>query len=263
MQMRVKILRVRTAVIYCVILLASALCVSAQQRPLLTDDIDITPAGALEISAGVDFYQDARFPLSGMEGDLTRLGNIRIKTGIAPNVELQLEGVVQDYVSIDSINSPSIPLNVTGNSTHDFGDIIVSAKIKLRNEKKYLPAIGLKFGFEMPNTDQAKGIGTNQINIFSKIILQKKFGSVVRGTPRMNLMGNIGIGLMSAPLDRFSDRNRKPRPGKDRSSIPSIQPAVRYRRGIRYHPKQSANRHYLWRNLRQPVDLHARKITKH
>ena len=207
MQMRVKILRVRTAVIYCVILLASALCVSAQQRPLLTDDIDITPAGALEISAGVDFYQDARFPLSGMEGDLTRLGNIRIKTGIAPNVELQLEGVVQDYVSIDSINSPSIPLNVTGNSTHDFGDIIVSAKIKLRYEKKYLPAIGLKFGFEMPNTDQAKGIGTNQINIFSKIILQKKFGSVVRGTPRMNLMGNIGIGLMSAPLDRFSQND--------------------------------------------------------
>lgn len=205
--MRVKILRVRTPVIFCILLLASALCVSAQQRPLLTDDIDITPAGALEISAGVDFYQDARFPLSGMEGDLTRLGNIRIKTGIAPNVELQLEGVVQDYVSIDSITSPSIPLNVTGNSTHDFGDILVSAKIKLRNEKKYLPAIGLKFGFEMPNTDQAKGIGTNQINIFSKIIVQKKFGSVVRGTPRMNLMGNIGIGLMSAPLDRFSQND--------------------------------------------------------
>ncbi|HMM80640.1 MAG TPA: hypothetical protein PKC65_11515 [Pyrinomonadaceae bacterium] len=205
--MRVKILRVRTAVIYCVILLASALCVSAQQRPLLTDDIDITPAGALEISAGVEFFQDARFPLSGMEGDLTRLGNIRIKSGIAPNVELQLEGVVQDYVSIDSISSPSIPLNISGNSTHDFGDIIVSAKIKLRNEKKYLPAIGLKFGFEMPNTDQAKGIGTNQINIFSKILVQKKFGSVVRGTPRMNLMGNIGIGLMSAPLDRFSQND--------------------------------------------------------
>ncbi|MCE7963741.1 MAG: hypothetical protein DYH05_14810, partial [Acidobacteria bacterium ACB1] len=84
-------------------MLAFAFQVSAQQRPLLTDDIDITPAGSLEISAGVDFYQDARFPLAGMEGDLTRVGDIRIKTGIASNVELQIEGVLQNYVSIEHI----------------------------------------------------------------------------------------------------------------------------------------------------------------
>jgi len=188
-------------------MLGLTLSSSAQQRPLLTDDIDITPSGALEISAGVDFYQDARFPLSGMRGDLTRVGDMRIKTGIASNVELQIEGVIQNYVSIDSITSPAIPLSVRGNSTHDFGDITVSAKIKLRNETKYLPALGLKFGYELPNTDQAKGIGTNQINIFSKILLQKKFGTFAGGTPRMNLMGNIGIGLMSAPLDRFSQND--------------------------------------------------------
>ncbi len=205
--MRVRIPLVRTALIFCISMLAFAIPAAAQQRPLLTDDIDITPAGSLEISAGVDFYQDARFPLSGMEGDLTRVGDIRIKTGVAPNVELQIEGVLQNYVSIDSITSPSIPVNITGNSTHDFGDITVSAKIKLRNETKHLPALGLKFGYELPNTDQAKGIGTNQINIFTKILLQKKFGSFAGGTPRMNLMGNIGIGLMSAPLDRFSQND--------------------------------------------------------
>lgn len=205
--MRVKIPFVRTVFIFCICMLALTLSASAQQRPLLTDDIDITPPGALEISAGVDFYQDARFPLSGMRGDLTRVGDIRIKTGIASNVELQIEGVLQNYVSIDSITSPAIPLNIRGNSTHDFGDITVAAKIKLRNETKYLPALGLKFGYELPNTDQAKGIGTNQINIFSKILLQKKFGSFAGNTPRVNLMGNIGIGLMSAPLDRFSQND--------------------------------------------------------
>ena len=205
--MRGKISFVRTAFIFFTCMLGLTLSSSAQQRPLLTDDIDITPSGALEISAGVDFYQDARFPLSGMRGDLTRVGDMRIKTGIASNVELQIEGVIQNYVSIDSITSPAIPLSVRGNSTHDFGDITVSAKIKLRNETKYLPALGLKFGYELPNTDQAKGIGTNQINIFSKILLQKKFGTFAGGTPRMNLMGNIGIGLMSAPLDRFSQND--------------------------------------------------------
>ena len=83
----------------------------------------------------------------------------------------------------------------------------MSAKIKLRNEGRYLPALGLKFGFVMPNTDQARGIGTNQINIFSKIILQKKFGTFVNRTPRFNLYGNVGLGIMTAPLASFTQND--------------------------------------------------------
>ena len=79
---------------------------SAQQRPLITDDIDITPAGALEISAGVDFFQNVKLPLSGLKGDLTRVGDIRIRNGFASNVELQVEGVVQNFLAINSQTLP-------------------------------------------------------------------------------------------------------------------------------------------------------------
>ena len=190
-----------------VFFLATATISLAQQRPLLTDDVDITPTGSIEIAAGVDFFQDAKFPLSGIKGDLTRVGNIRLRTGFASNVELQIEGTLQNYVAINSRGPSAIPLNVTGNSTNDIDDFLISAKIKLRNETKYLPAVGLKFGFQMPNTDQAKGIGTNQINIFTKILLQKKFGSVVNKTARFNAMGNIGLGIMTAPLERFTQND--------------------------------------------------------
>jgi hypothetical protein len=193
---------------FCSILtFAAAIASLAQQRPLLTDDIDITPPGSLEIAAGVDFFQNAKFPLSGIKGDQTRVGDIRIRTGFAPNVELQIEGTIQNYVAINSRTASAIPLNVTGNSTNDNDDFTVSAKIKLRNETKLLPAVGLKFGFQMPNTDQALGIGTNQINIFTKIILQKKFGSFVGKTPRFNAFGNVGLGIMTAPLARFSQND--------------------------------------------------------
>lgn len=179
----------------------------AQQRPLITDDIDITPAGSIEIGAGVDFLQNAKFPLSGIKGDLTRLGDIRVRTGLAPNVEMQIEGVLQNFVAINSQTVSPIPLSVTGNSTNDFDDFIVSAKIKLRSETKNLPAIGLKFGFQMPNSDQARGIGTNQISVFSKVIVQKKFGSVLNRTSKFNLFGNIGLGIMTAPLAAFSQND--------------------------------------------------------
>lgn len=180
----------------------------AQQRPLITDDIDITPAGAVEITAGVDFFQNVKLPLSGLRGDLTRLGDIRIRNGFASNVELQVEGVVQNFLAINSQTLPSpIPLNVTGNSTSDFDDITVSAKVLLRRETKHLPALGIKFGFQLPNTDQARGIGTNQINVFSKVIVQKKFGKRNKRDPRANVYGNIGLGIMNAPLANFTQND--------------------------------------------------------
>ncbi len=180
----------------------------AQQRPLLTEDVDITPAGSVEISAGVDFLQNAKFPLSGIKGDLTRVGDIRIRTGLASNVEIQVEGVIQNFLAINSMSDVSpIPLNIVGNSTNDFDDFTFSTKVKLRNESKNLPALGLKFGFQMPNSDQARGIGTNQINLFSKVLAQKRFGSRKNGTAKMNIFGNLGLGIMTAPLERFTQND--------------------------------------------------------
>ncbi len=188
-------------------ILLGSFVLSAQQRPLLTDDIDITPSGSIEIGVGVDFFQDSKFRLSGIEGDLTRVGNIRIRTGLAPNVEMQIEGTIQNFVSINNRTTSNIPLRVTGNSTNDFDDFISSVKVKLRSETKRIPAIGLKMGFQMPNTDQAKGIGTNQINIFTKILVQKKFGSVIDRVAKFNVFGNIGLGIYTAPLDRFTQND--------------------------------------------------------
>ena len=189
------------------ILAFAVLTANAQQRPLLTDDVDITPAGAFDLAAGVDFFQDAKFPLSGIKGDLTRVGDIRVHTGLASNVEIQIEGSIQNYVSINSRSASAIPLNVTGNSTNDFDDYTISAKIKLRNESGALPALGLKFGYQMPNTNQALGIGTNQINIFGKFLVQKKFGRTRNMTPKFNAYGNLGLGIMTAPLERFTQND--------------------------------------------------------
>ena len=194
--------------VFLILIFAASLTVFAQQRPLLTDDIDITPEGAFEISAGVDFFQDERFALSGLRGDLTRIGDVRGKVGFAPNVEFQVEGVVQEYLGIDGQYAPSvIPLALNGNSTSDVGDFTVSTKIKLRSETGNLPAVGLKVGFQIPSSNQARGIGTNQINIFGKFIVQKKFGARAGKSPRANIYGNIGIGILTAPIERFSQND--------------------------------------------------------
>jgi hypothetical protein len=197
----------RHIVFFLVLIAATAAVSVGQQRPLLTDDVDITPPGAFELSAGVDFFQDAKFPLSGIEGDLTRVGDLRVRTGLASNVEVQLEGSLQNFVAINSRTTPAIPLHIAGNSTNDFDDFTLSTKIKIRNQSGNLPAVGFKFGFQMPNTDQGRGIGTNQINIFGKVLGQYKFGQFRKGTPKFNLMGNFGLAIMTAPLERFTQND--------------------------------------------------------
>lgn len=188
--------------------LLCALGVAAQQRPLMTEDIDTTRKGAIEFSSGVEFLQDAKFPLSGLTGDLSRVGVVRFRTGYASNVEVQVEGTLQNYLSINSISNPTpIPLRIDGDSSTDFDDFLISVKIRLKDESRLLPGFAMKFGYQMPNTDQSRGIGTNQINVFSKFIAQKRFGDIRNETARTNIFGELGLGIMNSPLGNFSQND--------------------------------------------------------
>ncbi|HYW70243.1 MAG TPA: hypothetical protein VE961_04370 [Pyrinomonadaceae bacterium] len=188
-----------------VLLLGLGFAVQAQQRPLVTEDVDIITPGSLRIQAGVDFMQRARYPVSGLEGDLTRGGVIGITVGLAPNVEVQVMGVAQNFLSINSRTRSSIPLNVanTANSTNDVGDFTLWTKIKLRNETARMPSIGFRFGVELPNSNQATGIGLNQTNAYGQVLFGKKFGH----DARVNTFGNLGIGILGVPNETFSQND--------------------------------------------------------
>jgi hypothetical protein len=187
--------------------LALSMAVSAfgQQRPLLTEDVDIIAPGSLRIAAGIDFVQRARYPVSGLTGDLTRAGVIGISIGLAPNVEVQIEGVAQNFLSINSRGPSAIPLNVAAgaNSTNDIGDFTLWTKIKLRNETAHLPSFGFRFGVQLPNSNQARGLGLNQTNAYGQVLLGKKFGQ----DGRVNTFGNLGIGILTAPTGLFTQND--------------------------------------------------------
>jgi hypothetical protein len=199
---RAKVFRLTLLVAFCFILSASAV---AQQRPLLTEDVDIIPPGTLRIEAGIDFLQGATFPASGLTGDLTRVGVIGVNIGFAPNVEFQIEGVAQNFLSINSRTPGAIPLTLAPgtNTANDTGDFTLSAKIKLRSETKRGPSFGFRFGVQLPNSNQARGIGLNQTNAFGSILVGKKFGQ----DGRFNTFGNLGIAILTAPTQLFTQND--------------------------------------------------------
>lgn len=187
------------------LVLGAAVAANGQQRPLITEDVDIIPPGSMRLEAGIDFVQKAKFPASGLTGDLTRAGVIGITIGLAPNVEVQIEGVAQNVLSINSRGPSAIPLNVAAgaNSTNDVGDFTLWTKIKLRNETAHLPSFGFRFGVQLPNSNQDRGIGLNQTNAFGQFLFGKKFGH----NARVNTFGNLGIGILTAPTGLFSQND--------------------------------------------------------
>lgn len=175
----------------------------AQQRPLVTEDVEIVKPGSIRFEFGFDFLQDKDFPLSGLNGDLTRVGVIAVTFGLAPNVEFETGGVLQDYLSINRQYQPSaVPLRLSQatNSTHDTGDFYLATKFKLRSETRRAPALGFRFGAELPSSNQTRGIGINQTNFFATALAGKHFG-------RLQVFGNLGIAILTAPVDLFNQND--------------------------------------------------------
>jgi hypothetical protein len=183
--------------------LAIAAFMPAQQRPLVTEDVDIIKPGVIRIESGFEFLQDQRFPLSGLRGDVTKLADTRMSFGLASNVEFQVEWTIQNFLSIKSRTPAPInlKLGVNESDTNDVGDARFWMKIKLRNESRITPALGFRFGVELPNSNQARGIGINTTNFFGVVTAGKHFGE------KLNVFGNLGLGILTSPLDANSQND--------------------------------------------------------
>ena len=185
------------------LLALTSIVTMAQQRPLITEDVETVKQGSARIEFGFDFQQDRDFTLSGLNADLTRLGVVMIRIGLGPNIEFENGGVIQNFISINRQFRPSgVPLELNGgaNSSHDWGDFYLATKFRLRPETKRVPGIGFRFAVELPNSNQSRGIGLNQMNFYSTLIAGKHFG-------KFNVFGNIGLGILTAPLDRFTQND--------------------------------------------------------
>ena len=169
----------------------------AQQRPLVTEDVEPVKPGNVRFEAGFDFLRDKDYPVSGVNGDLTRLGVVSLTFGLASNVEAEIGGAIRNRLAINrQFRSSSIPLQfdpAAATSTSDTGDFYLATKIKLRSEKDGAPGFGFRFGVELPNSNQARGIGLNQTNFFAQALVAKSLG-------KARLIGNLGLGILSSPI---------------------------------------------------------------
>jgi hypothetical protein len=174
----------------------------AQDRPFRTTDVQTVPAGDVRAEIGFDFLQDVGFPLSGLRGDETSVGVLNLRMGISKIAEIEVEGALQNFLDVKSQGATFVPdLKLTGvNTTHDTGDFALSTKIRFFQPSGKKPGLAFRFGFIMPNSNQARGIGTNTTNVFAMIALEEQIR-------KLRLMGDVGLEILQAPNALFTQND--------------------------------------------------------
>lgn len=176
--------------------------VAAQQRPLLTEDPEAIGDGLILLEAGMDHAWDQTFTVSGLEGNLLRGPLLGLSFGMGANAEIQIDGISFSRLNIsDRFVAPlSDMLDVSGDTTSSFDDLVVGAKVKIVSEGTRMPAIALRFATRLPNASNESGLGLDTIDFFQSLLVGKTIESV-------RVVGNVGLGILSDPTrgDRQND----------------------------------------------------------
>ena len=174
-----------------------AVPVLSQQRPLRIDDASLLTTGRTRIEFGFEFLQGQKYPLSGLEGDLTRIGVAGVHVGVGEYAEFQASGVIRDFLSVSQRRPPVIPPDFGGNSTSDFGDLVLATKLKLAGEQGMRPAMAFKFAVQLPNASNESGLGTDTMRFFASLLFAKQIW-------KARLLANAGIAILQSPVQADS-----------------------------------------------------------
>jgi len=194
--------RVRSFICVGVAILGMAASVAAQQRPLVTEDPEPIGDGLVLLEAGFDHSWSYRYPVSGLTGDLLRWPVAGLSFGMGENAEIQIDGISRTSLTIlDRVDAPlSSMVDVPGDTSRGFEDMVVGAKVKIMSEGSRAPAIGLRFATRLPNASNETGLGLDTMDFFQSLLIAKTVQSI-------RVVGNAGLGILSDPTrgDRQND----------------------------------------------------------
>ena len=180
-----------------VAMLGCALPALAQQRPLQTEDPETIGSGRVLIETGVDYDLDTYLPVSGLRGNLLTMPDFGVSLGVSSIAEIQIDwGVYQKLAITDQVAGAPLAhlVQTDGESTDDFGDIHIGAKVRLLSETANRPAIGSWFSTRLPNAGNESGLGKDVQDFASAITVGKTIQSV-------RVVANVGLLMIGRPTE--------------------------------------------------------------
>lgn len=174
----------------------------AQSRPLVTEDPETVGPGQILLEAGVDYNREVQFPVSGLTGNLWRIGTFGLSFGVSSIAEIQLDGGLRNRLAISSKSAAPLAnmLSLDGDSTADVEDVVIGAKVRFLSEGARRPAMAVRFATRLPNAGNESGLGLDTTDFAFGLALAKTVDSI-------RMAGNVGFAILGDPVrgDRQND----------------------------------------------------------
>src|SRR5262249_50039884 len=142
------------------------------------------------------YARDARFTLSGLEGQLWRVALISLDAGLSDVADLELSGGFRDHLAITS-RMPAALSNVLRlsdpDSTGAFDDILIGTKVSVLREQAGVPGIAVRVLTRLPNAKHPSGLGQDTTDFFASAIVAHTLASAL-------VVGSAGVGVLGDPL---------------------------------------------------------------
>lgn len=184
------------------VLMAVAVPAWAQSRPLVTEDPETVGPGQILLEAGIDYNREAQFPVSGLTGNLWRIGTFGLSFGVSSIAEIQLDGGLRNRLAIASRSAAPLAnmLSLDGDSTADVEDAVIGAKVRFLSEGGRRPAMAVRFATRLPNAGNESGLGLDTTDFAFGLALAKTVDSI-------RMVGNVGFAILGDPVrgDRQND----------------------------------------------------------
>ena len=178
---------------------ALVLCAASaygQQRPLETQDPESIGAGNIVIETGFAYLRQQSYPASGLRGHLTNVPILGFTFGVSDVAEFQIDHASLQHLSVtERFDAPNDSfLTFDGDSTSDFDDLVVGAKVRMLSETSRRPSFGFHFSTRLPNAGNESGLGLDMLAFHNSLLVGKTLGPV-------RVVGNVGLGIMGDPTN--------------------------------------------------------------
>ena len=174
----------------------------AQSRPLVTEDPETVGPGQILLELGLDYSKEAQFPVSGLKGNLLRLGTFGLSIGVSSIAEIQLDGGLRNKLAIQQRSAGPLAnmLTIEGDSTSDVEDLVIGTKVRFLSEGVRRPAMAVRFATRLPNAGNESGLGLDTTDFAFGLALAKTVQSI-------RVASNFGFAILADPVrgDRQND----------------------------------------------------------
>jgi hypothetical protein len=156
--------------------------------PLTVETAETLPSGQMDLALGASYFHNARFPPFTPSGfirwqDLTTVPELGLRAAVGSAVEIQ--------ASYEFIDNNERTANGHTN-TYGGGDARLFTKIYALRERKWIPAMGVRFGTKLPNASSSDRLGTDETDVFIQYLASKEIGD-------FSAHVNLGIALLGNP----------------------------------------------------------------